>query len=313
MTQISIAFIGAGYMASEHAKAFSSLPGVKLAGVFSRGKERAQTLAATYHMPHVCSSIDELYEKTRADLLILCVPELAAKDICAIAFKFPWKILAEKPLGHNLAEAKEIQQMAHKADKQIFLAFNRRHYTSTRNLLNEMKDVAGPRLIQVFDQEDQISARKAGQPEAVVQNWMYANSIHMIDFFRTLGRGEITQVEPVVKWNPQNPSFVVSRITYASGDIGIYQAVWNAPGPWAVTVTTPSKRWEMRPVEQLSVQIYGSRKAEPIEGSSRDVDFKPGLLLQAQETVKALQGQPHSLPTLEDSMKTMELVNKLYS
>ncbi len=46
MTQTcKVAFVGAGYMGTEHAKAFADVPGVELSGIFSRTRERAEKLA----------------------------------------------------------------------------------------------------------------------------------------------------------------------------------------------------------------------------------------------------------------------------
>jgi hypothetical protein len=66
----------------------------------------------------------------------------------------------------------------------------------------------------------------------------------VIDYLLVFGRGNVTKVEKIVKRNPLNPFFVHAKIEFDSGDIGIYQAVWNAPDPWSVTIGTTFKRWE---------------------------------------------------------------------
>lgn len=307
-----VAFVGAGYMSSEHSKAFQDIPGVELSGIFSRTRARAEKLAEEFGVQDVCSSIADLYEKTKAQLVVISVPELSVREVCLEAFKYPWVCLIEKPAGYDLADAECILERATLLKRQAFVALNRRHHSSTRVILEDIAKLAGPRLIHVYDQEDQIAARKAGQPELVVQNWMYANSIHVVDYLSILGRGEIVSVDPIIRWMPENPCFVMAKITYDSGDVAIYEAVWNGPGPWSVTVTTQEKRWEMRPLEQASFQVYGSRKLEPVAIHEWDTKFKPGLRVQAAEAVKAVMGQPHTLPSLEDSMKSMRLVQAIY-
>ena len=141
---------------------------------------------------------------------------------------------------------------------------------------------------------------------------MYANSIHVIDYFKTLGRGDITSVEPIIHWDPETPCFVMAKINYSSGDIGIYEAIWNGPGPWAVTVTTQQKRFELRPLEQASVQLYKSRNLEKLQAHPWDSQFKPGLRLQAEEAVKALCHQQTLLPTLDEALESMKLVSSIY-
>lgn len=68
-----VAVIGAGYMAREHVRAFSDIPYVAIAGICSRSMERADAVADEYSIPVVCRSIDELYEETRADLVVVAV------------------------------------------------------------------------------------------------------------------------------------------------------------------------------------------------------------------------------------------------
>jgi len=307
-----VAFIGAGYMATEHIKAFKDVLGVELVGICSRTRNRAEKLAQDLGVGAVCDTIAELYEETKAQLVVISVPELSVREVCLEAFKYPWACLIEKPAGYDLSDAERILEGAVRLERHAFVALNRRHHSSSRTVIEDIAKQIGPRLIHVYDQQDQIEARKAGQPELVVQNWMYANSIHLVDYLSILGRGGIVSVDPVIRWSPANPQFVMAKITYDSGDVGIYEAIWNGPGPWAVTVTTQNKRWELRPLEQASFQAYGSRKLEPVANHEWDTRFKPGLRVQAGEAVKAVKGQVHTLPSLEDALKSMRLVQAIY-
>jgi predicted dehydrogenase len=308
-----IAFVGAGYMASEHLKAFRDLPNIDLSGIYGRTRTKAAALAAEHGVGTVCDSVAELFEKTAADLVVVSVRELAVREVVEDCFRFPWACLIEKPVGYNLREAEHLAALAADQGRRAFVALNRRHYSSTQTVLNDLAANPQPRLIHVQDQEDLIAARASGQPELVVQNWMYANSIHMIDYFTMLGRGEVTEVQPLTRWNPDSPDFVIAKIQFDSGDIGLYQAIWNGPGPWAVSVTTQSKRWEMRPVEHAAFQPNGLRKLEPVPSHEWDQKFKPGLRRQAELAVAAACGKVVAgLPTLADALRSMRLAKAIY-
>jgi predicted dehydrogenase len=308
-----VAFVGAGNMAAAHIKAFRDIPGVELSGIFSRTPSRAESLAKDLGVGLVCTSIPELYEKTKANLVIISVPELSVRAVAQECFAYPWACLIEKPAGYNVANAEAIAASARSAGSRAFVALNRRHYSSTRAVLQDLASNIGPRFIHVQDQEDMIGALKGGQPKLVVENWMYANSIHLIDYFSILGRGKVTEVEPFVRWNPDEPGFVAAKILFESGDIGLYQAVWNAPSPWAVAVTTHTKRWEMRPLEQAAFQLYGQRKLELIASHEWDQEFKPGLRCQAELAVRAAMGAATpELPTLEEALVSMRLAQAIY-
>lgn len=311
-TLFAVAFVGAGNMTVEHLKAFQDVPGVELSGIFSRTHARAERLAKEFGIKNVCGSISELYEVTKAQLVVISVSELSVREVCLDAFKYPWVSLVEKPAGYNLMDAQKIAVAANELGRKAFVALNRRHYASTRAVIQELSNAEGQRLIHVYDQENPSIALAAGRPKDVVRNWMYANSIHVIDYFRLFARGEIESVEPIIRWQPETPRFVMAKINYSSGDIGIYEAIWDGPGPWAVTVTTQHKRWEMRPLEQATVQLYKSRKLDPLPAHQWDSDFKPGFRLQAEEAINAVRQQPTGLPTLDEGVETMKLVSAIY-
>lgn len=299
-------------MTAEHIKAFADIGGVRLSGIHSRTQSRAADLAERTGIPVVASSVEELYDRTKADLVVISVPVLAVAEVSTGALKYPWTCLIEKPAGHDIATARELVRNAERQKSAAFVGLNRRQYDSTRRIMEELQEVDGHRFVHVFDQQDQTAARAAGQPEEAVVNWMYANSIHLVDYLAVLGRGRITRVEPVMAWDPAKPSVVLAKVSYDSGDVGLYEGVWERPGPWAVTVTTPERRWELRPLEQLSSQARGSRKVEAAGVNERDVQFKPGVRAQAEEAVKAAIGRAHTLPSLQDAFQTMRLVQAIY-
>jgi len=307
-----IAFIGAGYTAREHIKAFRDVQGADIIGIHSRTYLKAEQLAKEFEIPNVCYSIAELYEKTIADLVVITVNELSMNSVSKACFEYPWVSLLEKPAGYNCEDAEDILASAKARERKVYVALNRRFYSSTRVTLDDLKSINNPRFIKIQDQEDQISALAVGQPKEVVNHWMYANSIHLIDYFRLLGRGGITQVTPIIPWNPQKPDTIVALIKFDKGDIGIYEGIWNAPAPWIVSVTTAKRRWELRPIEQAGFQNYGERKVTSIDQHPWDLTYKPGFRLQAEMAVRASLGKPSEAVTLEDATETMKLIKAIY-
>lgn len=314
-----VAIVGAGYMAKEHIRAFRDVPGVEIAGIHSRTRSRAEALAGEFQVPHVCDSIPELFERTSADLVVVSVPELSAHDVCCACFEFPWTALIEKPVGYNVSDAEAIESVARSKGRRAYVALNRRHFGSTRAVVADLSTDPGPRFIRVRDQENPRAALLGGLPQLVADNLMYANSIHIIDYFSFLGRGRISSVTPVVRWDPASPSYVVARIDFESGDMGLYEAVWNRPAPWTVTVNTSDKYWEMRPLEKAASQTLAGRKGiqkgmlDPVNEEPWDSQFKPGLRRQAELAVLAASGQQTELPTLQDALVTMRLTQAIYS
>lgn len=308
-----MAFVGAGGMTREHVRAFRDVPGVSLVGLHSRTRAKAEALAGELGIATVCDSVQELHERSRADLVVISVPELAARAVATASFEFPWTVLAEKPLGCDLDDALAIEAVAKARSRRVLVGLNRRFLSSTRTVLADLARQDGPRFIQVHDQQSLATARAIGHPEAVVQRWMYANSIHLIDMLRVLGRGRVQAVNVALPFAQEASIAVVATVDFESGDRGLYQGVWSGPGPWAVSVTTAAKRWEMRPLEQASFQLAGERHLNPVEVEACDKEFKPGFRLQAEHAVAAALGRPSEAATLDEAMETMRLVAAVYA
>ena len=310
---IKVALVGAGYMASEHANAFFGLPDVRLVGVTGRCHERAVKLASQFTSMQVFDSVETMYRQTNADLVIVAVNEMSMSKVAIECFRYPWAVLLEKPAGYNLKDARLILEAARKNASRVWVALNRRAYSSTRQALERLKRVDGPRFIRVADQQDQEAARDVyDEPPEVIQNYMYANSIHLIDYLRVFGRGDVTNVTQICAWTPEAPWMVVSKVEFSSGDVGLYEGIWNGPGPWAVTVMTHSESLEMRPLEQISLQLRGERKVTHLQIDAKDSDYKPGLRLQAMGVLDALRGEESRIATLDDAFLSMNLVAEIF-
>jgi len=310
---LKVAIIGAGNMAREHIKAFAALPDVAVVGIHSRTIAKAQTLATDYAIPLVAASIAELYQVARPDLVVVAVNIVPAREILLECITHGVPLLTEKPIALDLQQSIEVRDAAHAAGVPVWVGLNRRFYGATRAALAALTDDIGPRVIQVFDQQDLDAVRRIGHPQAVADNWMYANSIHLVDYLLAFGRGAVTGVEVHHAYDPQAPTLVNASVRFASGDIGLYTALWNGPGPWACHIVTPSVRWEMQPLEGARWCPRGSRQWTEVPQSDADARYKPGFYAQALAVVEALLGSTDGLTVgIDEAVRTTELVASIY-
>ena len=312
-TECRVSIIGAGNMAREHIRAFQAVPGVTIAGIHSRTRKRAELLAKEFHILEVADSVPELYQRTNADLAIVAVDETSVLCVAESCMAFPWCLLLEKPPGLNVEEAEVIHQCAEGKNRGVVVAFNRRFVSNTITAGQDLATRDEKRFIHVQDQEDSSVAFALGRSQAVADNWMYANSIHLIDYLSVFGRGDVVSVERVVPWEDGKANVVVANVEFDSGDVGIYQGIWKGPGPWAVSISTPSKRWEFRPLEQGAFQVAGSRATTVLDPDPLDEEFKPGLRRQAEAAVAFALGRPSDAVRLGDALKTMRLVGEIFA
>ena len=313
MREVSIAIVGAGGMAREHAKAFASLPGVKVAGLTSRTRSKADALASELGIGLVANSIAELHQQTNADLVVVTVPELSANPVAMSAFKHPWAVLMEKPAGYDLADAEKIAAAAASHQGPVMVGLNRRFFSSSRTIKADLETrPAEQRFIHVQDQQSYAEARRYNHPPQVVEKFMYANSIHLIDLIAFFGRGKVTKVDQVTPWRGEDTDVMLAYVEFDSGDTALYEGLWKGPGPWAANVSTPGKRWIMQPLEQATYQNAGERARHTIDASDEDKQFKAGFLLQARNAIAAVRGEASEIPSIDDSLATMRLINRMF-
>lgn len=308
-----IAFVGAGAMIREHARAFAGLPGVELVGITNRTRAKAEETAAQTGIPAVFDTVGDMARATAADLVVMAVYEPAIRVTAEACFAHPWGVLMEKPIGLDLGEARAVAAAARAAGRHVWVGLNRRALGSTRTALADLAADPASRFIHVQDQQSLATARAIGHAENVVANWMFANSIHLVDYLCAFGRGGVSRVDVVEPFDAARPGVVLAKIAFASGDIGLYEGLWHAPGPWAVTVTTPRRRWELRPLEKAQFQNAGERALNAVEPDQRDGAFKPGFRVQAERVLAAWRGEPSQAATLDDALATTELVGRIYA
>lgn len=311
---VRIAVIGAGRLASEHAKALKLLNNVEIVGVCSRTWGSGERFAREFGIKEcaITTEVSNLFSLTRADVVIVAVSEESIYEVSTKVFENPWVILLEKPAGLDFDEAKSLAHLASIRSQGTYVALNRRHYGNIKLVLADVQSKGGKRIVQVSDQQWTRDALSRGGVRDLSLNWMYVNAIHTIDLVRYFCRGAIERVM-TTGWMPGvEPRIVSAVIDFSSGDRATYQGIWDASGPWAVALTTQAGRWEMTPLERTNFLSAGAGEKVQWEDALEDQMVKAGLLVQAQNLIQAVHGELHDLVTIQDSLDTMRLIDSIY-
>ncbi len=306
---VKISIIGAGAMAFEHLRVFSTFNNTEILGIHSRTRSKAVKLAKFFKIPFIAKNINELYKKTKSDLVIVAVNETSTEKICFNCFKFPWKIFVEKPVGYNFSIAKKIYEESLIYKSKLLVAMNRRHYSSTKSLLKLIKNANGKKIITIIDSQDLNLAKKFKTPEVILKNYMFANSVHLIDYFNFIIKSDIKKINTIVK----NRTFISAIISFKNGDIGKYICYWNRPGPWSVNLSTEKMYISLTPLEKIEYRNNKSYKNHKLATSKEDLIYKPGFYDQSKEIIKFMLDQNSKVTTMKDFLKTMKIIHKIYN
>ena len=121
---LNVGLLGAGRIATVHARAITSHPKSTLAAVSDYFPENAERLAAEFGS--VARTTDEIIADPSIDAVLVATSTDTHSDLIEKATAAGKAVLCEKPVDLSLARAKECQAAVAKTDKPVMIGFNRR-------------------------------------------------------------------------------------------------------------------------------------------------------------------------------------------
>ena len=109
---MKLLILGTGRMANAHAKAFSKLTGVTLAGCVDVKAERAQEFAKKHEIPETFTSLEGALATGKFDAMTNVTPDSAHYATTLLALKAGLHVFCEKPLATDASHAEEMAEMA---------------------------------------------------------------------------------------------------------------------------------------------------------------------------------------------------------
>lgn len=130
---LRIGLIGSGRRAAyAHAPAIVTSPETELAGVWSRSREAARTLADRYDVP-ATRTFDELLDRCQA--VAIALPPAVQPEFAAIASRRGKAVLLERPVAADLAGAEELARAVQLAGVVSQIALMWRYSATVRQFL----------------------------------------------------------------------------------------------------------------------------------------------------------------------------------
>lgn len=96
---LRIGLVGTGFLASTRVRCWNRVRGAEIAAVASRTSSSAEGFAATHALPHAAASLDALLSNPEIDVVDVCVPNAAHREIVVAAAQAGKHIICTKPLA----------------------------------------------------------------------------------------------------------------------------------------------------------------------------------------------------------------------
>lgn len=308
--KIKVLIVGAGRIGREYLKILNQKRIFEVKGIFATSNKNLKEVKKITKK-NIFTTNENFLKNKSFDLAIIAVPVDKTFQVSKKIMKYAKTLLIEKPPSLNLKDANNLLKQSELNRNKLFVALNRAYFDSTIEALKIIKNNKNKRIVEVTDQEDVYSAKKAGHSKKVLNKWMYANSIHMVDYFRLFCRG---RVKNIIHFDNLKSTFdkkiFISKIIFSSGDIGIYKAFWNLPNKWQVKIISKNIFINLFPLEKIS--IFENNIEKDFNFKLNKNKFKEGYLNQINDVENFFQSKKNKLVSLKENLKTLSLIKKLY-
>jgi scyllo-inositol 2-dehydrogenase (NADP+) len=204
-----------------HAPFLSTNPQFKLKAVVERNQKKMEA-----HYPDIVSysSVEEILADGEIELIIVNTPNFTHFDFAKQALKAAKHVLIEKPAAGNVAEIKELFDVARSTGKQVFCYQNRRWDSDFLSVKEVIESGRLGKLTEVTFRYDRYKPQLNPKPfketkDTPINGIVYELGPHLIDqaislFGRPLSFDKFITIQ---RENSEVPDYMNYRLTYPAG------------------------------------------------------------------------------------------------
>ena len=313
----SLVIVGAGRIATEYTLALKHLGITPV--IVGRGDESADALERRCGVKVMRGGLESYVESGHSpELAIIAVDHLDSFRLSKMLLEArPRALLLEKPGALRLEELEELRTLADSLCEDTRIALNRRYLLSIRQTRQFLQASGSPieRVHVTFD--ERISRlRKSDLPPAVLERWIWVQSIHVIDAALHLSGDDVSNVLKATRqgrlpWHPSGSRFLTDA-ELRSGVPIRFNADWRRDGLWSIYIVTQDFEVRLAPIEEAYIKdrspasspwrpLY--RPSEPLVKNAAVI--KPGFVDMVQDFV---DGSPKNLPSVDQHLDLARLI-----
>jgi UDP-N-acetylglucosamine 3-dehydrogenase len=275
---MGVAICGCGFVGKIHARAYRSLDGVEIRGVFDADLDKAAALAQETGSRRF-ESLAALLADDAVEIVSVCVPTFAHREYVEAALGAGKHVLCEKPIALSTEDALAMVEAAEKSAGLFMVGLTHRFYPE--NVLVQQAAASG-RLGRVLS----CSAYRQGvMPDWSAGGWMgdpvksggAATDfiMHDIDLCNWIGGQPALVMAQGIRSARGAWDYMDITIEYESGVKGFVEGGWLFKGSWPFTQ-------EHRVMGEKGTAQWRSRMGKNIEGRM-EADSVVGVYIEGEE------------------------------
>ncbi|MDJ0799305.1 MAG: Gfo/Idh/MocA family oxidoreductase [Calothrix sp. MO_167.B12] len=109
---IGVAVVGTGFGKKVHIPGFQAYPGTEIVAIYHRDLSKAQEIAQAHNIPHACNTIADIVKLPSVQAVSISTPPFLHYEMAKAVLQAGKHLLLEKPVTLNVAEAKELHDLA---------------------------------------------------------------------------------------------------------------------------------------------------------------------------------------------------------
>ena len=318
MKKLNIGLVGAGRMADFHIAVLKDFSDVKLNALVTtpKGIQRRKEYCNIYDIPNGFDNVEDMISSKTVDAVFIQPSVQHVFEISKKCLQAGLHTLIEKPPGLSSQETRELLWLAKKMDVVQMVGLQRRFYShilEAKKLIEERGKLYS--IVVEASERFQGIKDKNKFTDEVLQKWIFANGIHMVDMLLFLG-GEVENATHLVRqWDEKVTSDSYhSLVEFKNGTVGQYYSNWSSPGGWLVKLFGKGIRIDIGPMEQA--KIITASGTTNMDIPKHDIDYKPGLFKQNRMFVDACLNKgkvQYPGATLLDSLNAMKFIEQMVS
>lgn len=311
LNKLRIGLIGCGAFGESHLAAFAGIPYAEVVAVTDINRERAQTLAARYHIPRIAVDFHELCALREVDAVNVVTTEDQHLEPVLAALRNRKHVFVEKPMATTVEDAQRMLDAAQKAGLILMPGHVCRFETKYATVKEQL---AAGRLGRIVSM-----AARQNRPKGLAATYkrthqVLVNSVHDIDLMLWYTGAKVKRVRghEVRLEEGSGPDLTWGILEFDGGALGFVQTMWLLPDQSkalddAMQVITTSGVANITIHSGLSLWLEGGQEVPEVSYEPRLRGAVFGALREelAYFALCVLEGRRPTVVTAEDALESV--------